>query len=259
MDIHTWEGPEAPLAYCCGVKRFTISKIIGSHVEGTITVVDHIEHGIVFTDPWEANNNKSGEWVVRRKDDETAFWRNRETGRVYFTINSEIDKSIEAFISERIKIFLETKQEKIGPVEMDVNERVKALQEVRLFKVGNSFIFAAQIPDNSVGCSGSRCSNCNNDAAYCQQRCLWCGFPFIGPSGFPQFSKWKNLPPASKTKLVEDVYMRTNKGRLGYSNVKFVPLNNQELEAIEKLNSLDAEYFLSTHSISPKEIRKTLF
>jgi len=258
MDIHIWEGPEAPLACCCGVKKFTILKMADSYAEGTITAVDHIEHGIVFTEPWEATADEGNRWKARRKNDETAFFRD-EDGRVYFTANSEVDASMEAFIAERIKVYLETKQEKIGPIKMDENDRAKALQEMKLFKVGSSFIFAAQIPDDSVGCSGSRCSNCNNMAAYCEQRCLWCGFPFIGPSGFPQFPEWKALSLAIKKELVEDTYMRSGKGRLGYSNVEFVPLTSEELHLIESLSGRDVEHFLSAHSISPREIRSTLF
>lgn len=259
MDIHVWKGrPEAPLASCCGAKNFTISKMTESYAEGTITAIDHIEHDIEFTDSWEATLSEKDGWLVSRKDDETAFWKNRETGKVYFTLNSKIDASIEKFIAERIEFFLKTNQKRIGPIRTNKESTARALKEMKLFKVRDSFVFAVQIPDDSVGCSGSRCSNCDNSVAYCNQRCLWCGFPFIGPSGFPQIMKWRTLPAIIKNDLVEAVYMRRNKGRLGYSNVAFVPLTSKELEIVESLKGQAAEYFLSTHSISTEEIRKTL-
>ncbi len=143
---------------------------------------------------------------------------------------------------------------------MNDNDRAEALREMRLFKVGSSFLFAVQIPDDSVGCSGSRCSNCNNTVAYCEQRCTSCGFPFIGPSGFPQFSKWKTLDSSRKRILVEDVYASgVSRGRLGYSNVEFVPLTVRELSRVERLEGCDARHFISAHLISPKVIRVTLF
>ena len=135
----------------------------------------------------------------------------------------------------------------------------KALQERRIFKIGNSFLFAAQIPDDLVGISGSRCSNCNNETSYCHQRCRQCGFPFIGPFRFPQFLKWRILSLGEKSIIVEDIYAHDyNRGRLGYVNVEFVPLTEKELKKVEELKNHNANLFLSAHSISPQEIRKTL-
>ena len=261
MYIHVWEAPGwgEGIDGGCSVKKFTISKMTDDYAEGEITVIDAIEAGITFTEPWEASCNQE-RWIIKRKDDETSFWRDPETENVYFTANSVVNEAIEIFIAERIKVFVETKLERIGPIKMGENDRIKALQEGRLFKVSGSFIFAAQIPDDSVGCSGSRCSNCNNKAAYCNQRCLWCGFPFIGPSGFPQIFEWSSLVLEAKKDLIERVYRSfSSKGRLGYSNVEYVPLTSEDLKLIEELNEEDAKHFSSTHSISHKEIRNTLY
>ena len=133
------------------------------------------------------------------------------------------------------------------------------MEQGKLFKVDESFIFAVQIPDDSVGCSGSRCSNCNGAVAYCDQRCEHCGFPFVGPFSFPQLPRWNLRPLDEKRKLIEDAYARDNRGRLGYTNVAYVPLTPIELEKIEKLTGHDAETFTSVHGISPQKIRETLF
>lgn len=143
---------------------------------------------------------------------------------------------------------------------MNKDMREQALRERRIFAIDNSFHFAVQVPDDSVGISGSRCSNCENVVAYCDQRCTSCGLPFIGPVGFPQFSEWKDLSANRKRITVEDVYARDNtRGRLGYANVEFVPLTPNELNEIEKLAGDAVEHFISVHGISPQKIRHTLF
>lgn len=135
----------------------------------------------------------------------------------------------------------------------------KALQENKVFKIGNSFVFAVQIPDDSVGCSGSRCSNCNNESAYCYHICRQCKLPFIGPSGFPQLSDWESLTPDKKRRMVEEVYCHyNNRGRLAYTNVEFVPLTLDELKEVERLKDRDVKLFLSTHEVDPQKIKEIL-
>jgi hypothetical protein len=149
---------------------------------------------------------------------------------------------------------------KKGGIKMDNDALKKAFQKNRVFKIGSGFLFAVQIPDDSVGCSGSRCSNCSNSVAYCEQRCKHCGFPFIGPFGFPQISVWETLSPEQKRTIVEEVYVHYgNRGRLLYTNVEPVPLTSRELKKIERISEQEDEYFLSTHFISAKEIKRTLF
>lgn len=269
--IHVWSGPEKSLASGCSATGFTITMLTEKYAEGEITVKDHIENGIVFSDPWEAVPDGCGGWVAKRKNNNSSFWKDSETGEVCFTANGYIDEAIKKFISKRINIFITTGKKLIGPddfrgpkvnkegAEIDQEMLNEALQEDRLFKIGYSFLFAVQVPDDSVGISGSRCSNCDNEVAYCNQRCIQCGFPFIGPFGFPQFILWKTLSSAEKRIMVEDIYANHGRrGRLGYTNVEFVPLTKDELKKIEKLKYHHAEYFLSTHAISPQEIKKTL-
>ena len=89
---------------------------------------------------------------------------------------------------------------------MDKETLDKALRENRVFKIGDSFHFAVQIPDDSVGISGSRCSNCGSEVAYCHQICRQCKLPFIGPFSFPQLPDWESLTPDKKRTMVEEVY-----------------------------------------------------
>lgn len=130
-----------------------------------------------------------------------------------------------------------------------------AIQESRIFKIGYSFLFAVQIPDDSVGISGSRCSYCDNKTAYCEQICRQCKLPLIGPFGFPQLPKWESLTPEKRKTMVEDIYCHKNdRGRLGYVNVEPVPLTKEELRKVEKLEHHDANLFHLTHDVTPQNI-----
>ena len=104
----------------------------------------------------------------------------------------------------------------------------KLLEEFKIFQIGNSFIFAAQIPDNSVGISGSRCTNCGGSVAYCNQVCRGCGLPLVGPFGFPQIGNWVSLSASERKSVIESVYYRLDHGHLGYANVPSVPLTPDE-------------------------------
>lgn len=135
----------------------------------------------------------------------------------------------------------------------------KTLRKNKVFKIGNSVLFAVQIPDDSVGCSGSRCSNCNSKAAYCHQICRQCKLPFIGPFGFPQLPDWESLTLDEKSTMVEEVYCHhSHRGRIEYVNVDFVPLTSDELNEVEKLQHRDARFFLLTHEVAPQKIRENL-
>ena len=135
----------------------------------------------------------------------------------------------------------------------------KAMREGKVFKISDSFFFAAQIPDDSVGISGSRCSNCGGEAAYCHQLCRKCNLPFVGPFGFPQWPKWKRMAPGVKVLVVEEVFHNgNNRGRLGYTNVEAVPLSPEELRKVEQLCDQEADYFLATHKIAARRIREIL-
>lgn len=147
---------------------------------------------------------------------------------------------------------------------MDKKKLDEALRENKAFKIGEGFIFAAQIPDDSIGCSGSRCSNCNSKTAYCIQMCEECGLPFIGPFGFPQLPEWESLTLEQKRKLVEKVYFHdAHRGRLVATNVRPVPLTRGELHDVEAYYDIPgfaplAGTFLSAHGVSPQEIGKRL-
>ena len=135
---------------------------------------------------------------------------------------------------------------------MNKGEFVQAVTECRIFKVGNSFPFAVQIPDNEVGISGSRCTYCGSSVAYCEQICKHCDLPLIGPTGFPQLPEWRKLSTSEKLMLVEEVYTQDrDAGRLGYPNARNVPLNFSDLETIECLRDEDARLFKSAHGIWP--------
>ena len=138
-------------------------------------------------------------------------------------------------------------------------EILRAIHESRVFKIGNSFLFAVQIPDDSVGGSSSRCSNCNNKTVYSNQICRKCQLPFIGPFGFPQLPKWEALSPKEKRTMVEEIYCHcNNRGRIEYTNAENVPLTLGELAKVEGLRYHDADLFLSAHEVVSENIREIL-
>ena len=59
MNIHVWEAPGwgEGIDGGCSVKKFTISEMSDDYAEGEITIIDGIEGGITFTEPWEASIN----------------------------------------------------------------------------------------------------------------------------------------------------------------------------------------------------------
>ncbi len=126
------------------------------------------------------------------------------------------------------------------------------------FKVGDSFRFTAQIPDDSVGCSGSRCSECGAKSAYCEQFCSTCNLPFIGPFDFPQWSDWMKLGSVERWKLVERIFNEPSRGRLGSVNVLSIPLVPQEVSAVEKLAGHEYHLFKNFRRLDPATIRMTL-
>jgi len=137
-------------------------------------------------------------------------------------------------------------------------EMRRKLEEGRAFQIGKTFWFAAQIPDDKVGCSGSRCSNCEDKTAYCVQICRTCGLPFVGPFGFPQWLKWQEMTAKEKRAAAEEVYSSSKHGRLGYTNVRFVPLTQVELAEIEALPEYEAHMFTLTHEVRPAGLRQKL-
>lgn len=141
---------------------------------------------------------------------------------------------------------------------MDKEQVKNAVANDKIFKVGYSFYFAVQVPDNTVGISGSRCSNCNGEVVYCEQVCKHCNMPFIGPFGFQQLSIWKTKTSAAKRMLVEEIYSREKeRGRLEYIGVNYVPLTPVELVMVEKLECNND--FFSAHGIYLHEIRERFF
>jgi len=142
---------------------------------------------------------------------------------------------------------------------MDKKMLEKAQGTGKVFKIGDSFFFAVQVPDDSVGCSGSRCSNCNHASAYCHQVCRQCGLPFVGPFGFPQLPEWMTLSLDRKEITVKEIYCQSGKrGRLGYANVELFPLTPCELRTVECLKSDDARLFLAAHDVGPQKAKERL-
>ncbi|MCK4539618.1 hypothetical protein KAU09_00510 [Candidatus Parcubacteria bacterium] len=133
------------------------------------------------------------------------------------------------------------------------------IQEGRIFKIGKGFFFAVQIPDDTVGGSGSRCSYCNASIVCCHQICRHCDLPLIGPFGFPQLPEWELFTLEEKRMTVEEIYCHHgNRGRLLYTNVEHIPLTFDELTKVEEINYHDADLFLLAHEIAPQKIREIL-
>ena len=132
---------------------------------------------------------------------------------------------------------------------MDKIEFEKLRGENRVFTVGRSFAFAVQTPDESCGCSASRCSNCDSVVAFCDDICENCNLPLVGPFGFPPYLKWKLMSPGEKRVEVEEVFCRENHGRLRCVNVPNVPLTFVEAEAVRRLPEGTARLYRSSHGI----------
>ena len=106
--VHIWKGVESELAYSCHAIKLIIKELTEKYAEGKITVKDYIEHGIIFTEPWEAKLNEESSWVVTRKKDEKIFWLDKETGEAFFTSNDAVNNAMKNFIAERINEFITT-------------------------------------------------------------------------------------------------------------------------------------------------------
>lgn len=143
---------------------------------------------------------------------------------------------------------------------MNKNDNKKSIQERRAFKIGNSFVCAVSIPDKSVGCSGSRCSNCNSPSSYCYQICRTCKMPFIGPFGFPQINTWKTMTLKERGMLAKKIFLEKERhGRLGYVNVAYIPLVRDEAKKILALDSRALNTFLRVHEIPSLQKFQELF
>ncbi len=115
MCIIKWNGPEEDIGCCCVAISFAVESIEESAdgkkiSKGAITGKDYIEGGITFSDPWEAIGEKQANgsliWQVKRPNDSTAFWINRETGEAYFTANSDVNEGMKRFIANKLNEFL---------------------------------------------------------------------------------------------------------------------------------------------------------
>ena len=135
---------------------------------------------------------------------------------------------------------------------------MRAYRSGKVFKLEDSFIFAAQIPDNSVGISGSRCSFCDNEVAYCHQVCKKCKLPFIGPFGILQITTWEKLNVEEKRNVVAEVFKDYQKSRVEYAGVPQVPLRLGNVVVVENLEGWQAHSFQDSHGIAPKNIRQYL-
>jgi hypothetical protein len=128
-----------------------------------------------------------------------------------------------------------------------------------VFQVGESFAFTAQIPDATVGDSGSRCASCYTPTVCSAQICRQCKLPFVGPNGFPQMKDWLELKFLQMHDLIVNVFEHGyNRGRIQCVNVAYVPITKEELLEVEKLNNNDALCFEQTHGIAPKQLREIL-
>lgn len=95
-----------------------------------------------------------------------------------------------------------------------------ALPQIQVFIV-DGYEFAVQVPDNSVGCSGSRCTNCNGPVAFCDYHCQHCFKEFIGPFGFPQLLNWRSMTAQEQIETVARVHQNPGKGQLHMMQTSF--------------------------------------
>ncbi|PCI28211.1 hypothetical protein COB55_04265 [Candidatus Wolfebacteria bacterium] len=130
---------------------------------------------------------------------------------------------------------------------------------IKVFAVDKSCRFALNIPDNEVGCSGSRCSSCGGKVVYCNHLCKHCKLPFVGPFGLPQLPEWNLLESSAREELAQQIFHSTNHGRMTYSNVDSVPLTQLEAKIVAGPTEDEVSGFEQTHGESPLEIARRLF
>ena len=121
MFIFEWRGPETNLGQNSAVAtEFIIGKVkdltrMRKYAEGTIMVKDYIEHGIEFSDRWEANgvSDEKGHfcWLVSRIEDKNSCFFDKSTGETHFTLSPSINRAIKKFIAEMLNRYLDGKIE----------------------------------------------------------------------------------------------------------------------------------------------------
>lgn len=127
MLIYNWEGPEEGLSCACVAVSFRITKMEGGdrikRAEGEITAKDYIEHGIVFTDPWEATGfceeGEKFQWAVKKMEDSDVFWKDPETEEPLFTCNDSVNDAIKLFVARKINEFLSIGEAEVKPKKYD--------------------------------------------------------------------------------------------------------------------------------------------
>lgn len=133
----------------------------------------------------------------------------------------------------------------------------RGVKQGKVFKLEDTFYFAVQVPDETVGCSGSRCSNCNTRVDYSEQFCENCQLPFIGPHGVQQIEQWKQLSPEGRNLLVKTVFEKKNHGRIVSSGAAF-PLTPEELAVFKELEYGELVSFFPSNGIYPGEVEDML-
>ncbi len=123
--IFVWRGPEEDLAYACVATEFVIEVLEDrgdkKFAAGTISAKDYVEHGIRFSDPWEAfaipQDDGPLQWNVKREQTEGkgCFFKDPTTKEILFTGNSEINKAMKRFIAQKINLHLTTGETLIEP------------------------------------------------------------------------------------------------------------------------------------------------
>jgi hypothetical protein len=119
----------------------------------------------------------------------------------------------------------------------------------RIFSIEKSFWFAVLVPDDTVGCSGSRCANCGNSLAYCDQFCPQCQFPLVGPFELPQYPEWEKFCVGQRVSKVERIFFSRGHGRIEHGNVESIPLTIVELENFNRLPQRQKDRTLGAYGI----------
>lgn len=169
MPLYEWHGPEEDLVMSCCAQNLIVESVEDSNekekfAKGTIRAIDYIEHGITFTEPWEAKGIKldddSYDWEVKRVKDDGVFWIDSKTKEPAFTANSAIDDAIKAFICGKMREFLAgtntlAPKKYTGPQEKYTGPCV--CKDLQKSSKKNPFpwetLTKKQFPENCFGCS----------------------------------------------------------------------------------------------------------
>jgi hypothetical protein len=118
MSIYEWNGPEESLggmpitAVRMTIEQFEEKDGVAS-AKGTFVFHDHIEGCESGELPWEAKGGPQN-WSVRCTDDDTVYFRAKDTGEVLFSLCEPVNDGIKNLISRKLSWVADYKKKNPG-------------------------------------------------------------------------------------------------------------------------------------------------